>query len=315
MPVPEVVALGEVLIRLTAPSGISLENASSLLVHAVGSEANVAVGLARLGRSVGWISFVSDNPLGRMAVNSVRLHGVDTRGVVIVPEARTGLYFVELASPPRPATVLYDRGGSAFALGQPDQVGWELLDGAKLIHVSGVSLAVNPALVSRALAEAHQRGIAVSFDVNYRSKLWAPNVAREALAAVLPRAELAICTAEDARYLFDFTGTAEETAQALRVMFGVQTMVVTDADRGAVAVTATGTYHAGGHKITVVDRIGAGDAFTAGFIDGYLSGDVEYGLRQGVALAALKHSFLGDIPWVAKKELRSLIDGVHEPWR
>jgi len=313
--VPDVVALGEVLIRLTAPSGMSLENVSSLLVHAVGSESNVAIGLARLGRSVGWISFVSNSPLGRMAIDSVRLHGVDTRGVVIVPEARTGLYFVELASPPRPATVLYDRARSAFALGKPDQVGWEVLDGAKLFHVSGVSLAVNPSLVSRALAEAHQRGIAVSFDVNYRSKLWTPDSAREALAAVLPGAALAICTAEDARYLFECKGSAEEMAHTLRTRFGVQTMVVTDADRGAVAVGEAGVFQAGGHKITVIDRIGAGDAFAAGFIDGYLSGDVEYGLKQGLALAALKHSFLGDIPWVTKKELQGLIDGVHEPWR
>jgi len=313
--VPDVVTLGEVLIRLTAPMGMSLENAPSLMVHAVGSESNVAIGLARLGHKAGWISFVSGSPLGRMVINSVRLHGVDTSGVVIVPDGRTGLYFVQLASPPRQATVLYDRANSAFALGDPDEVNWDCLDGASLFHVSGVSMAINPTLVSRALLEARRRRIAVSIDVNYRSKLWSAEAARAAMVDVLAGVDVAICTTEDARHLFDCVAPAAEAARVLRDKLAVGTMVVTDGDRGAAALNSSGACQAGGHKINVIDRIGAGDAFAAGFIDGYLRGDLEYGLKQGLALAAMKHSFMGDIPWVTQKELADLIHNADEPWR
>jgi 2-dehydro-3-deoxygluconokinase len=118
---PDVVCIGETMLRLSAPAGSSLENTPYLQVDVAGAESNVAIGLSRLGVSVGWISRLPDNSLGRRVADVIRGQGVDVSRVVWAPEGRLGVYFIELGQPPRPSQIIYDRAHSAMAQMQPDE--------------------------------------------------------------------------------------------------------------------------------------------------------------------------------------------------
>lgn len=313
---PDVVTIGETMLRLSAPAGTALEEAPHFLVHTAGTESNVAVTLSRLRTSAGWISRLVDNPLGRRICNEIRGQGVDVSRVLWTSEDRVGTYFVEMGALPRPGRVIYDRAGSAMAMINPDDVDWSYVRGSKVVHITGITAGLSPScrtLVTRALAEAAAGGVTISFDINYRAKLWAAAVAAATLAPFLSQAHILICTAADARALFDFQGDAGSVAGALRARFHPRVAVVTDGIRFAVAHDG-GTITREGYPVEAVDRIGAGDAFAAGFIHGFLASGVERGLEYGAALAALKHTYYGDIAWVSEEDLRALISG-HGVWR
>ncbi len=145
------------------------------MCHVGGAEANVAVGLARLGHKTAMISRVPDNALGDAAAGHLRRYGVDTGGVATGP-GRMGLYFLAPGAGPRPADIVYDREGSAFARAGPGDFDWDaLLDGADLLHLSGVTPALGRRSADAALAAAEaarQKAIPISFDGNYRAQLW-----------------------------------------------------------------------------------------------------------------------------------------------
>lgn len=317
---PTVVTLGEAMLRFSAPVGESLESAFRFDVRVAGAEANVAVGLARLRVSAGWLSWVGGGPLGRRVVSALRLHGVDTAGVVWTPAGRVGTYYVEYGASPRSPRVLYDRAGSAFARGDPDEIDWSYLEGAAYFHTTGISAAVNRHAVERALEEASRRGVRISFDVNYRARLWSTAAARAGLEEYLPRVHLLFCTSEDARRLFGLDGPAGGQAGELARRYRIPTVVVTDGSRGAVCRSGDRELRTGGHPVQTVDRIGAGDAFVAGFLAGLLEGGEgegpELALRYGSACAALKHTYYGDVVWADREEVRQLaLAGQGEPWR
>ena len=171
-----VVLFGEILLRLGAPDGEVLLQSPRLHVAVGGAEANVAVGLARLGGEARMVSILPDNPLGHAALAELRRWGVDTRGVRFGP-GRMGLYFLTPGAGLRPADIVYDRTGSAFAAADPELIDWDAaLDGAAWLHVSGVTPAIGPtgaAGAIRAVAAANRLDVPVSFDGNYRAKLWA----------------------------------------------------------------------------------------------------------------------------------------------
>lgn len=313
---PKVVTIGETMLRLSAPPGTSLEEAAHLLVHVGGTESNVAVALSRLGTSAGWISRLVDNPLGRRICSEIRAQGVDVSRVLWTSGDRVGTYFVEIGSAPRPSRVTYDRAGSAMAMINPDEVDWPYVREARVMHMTGITPSLSPscrALVARALAEADSGRVTVSFDVNYRAKLWPAAEASAALAPLLTQVQILICTASDALVLFDIRGDAGSVAECLRGRFHPQVAVVTDGVQFAAAHDG-GTITREGYRVDTVDRIGAGDAFAAGFIHGFLASGIEQGLEYGAALAALKHTFYGDIAWVAEEDIQMLISG-HGVWR
>src|SRR6266581_5379080 len=163
----DLVTLGEVLLRLSIPSPGRFETARQLDVQVGGAEANVAAACARLGLKVAWISALPANPWGERTRRELVGHGVDCAHVRMAEGARIGLYFLEYGVPPRPIRVLYDRRDSAFARLAVDDVDWEPVRRARLVHLSGVTAGLGEsgrALVRRALDEA----AVVSFDVNYR---------------------------------------------------------------------------------------------------------------------------------------------------
>ncbi len=313
---PDVVTIGETMLRLSAPPGTALEEAHHFLVHVAGTESNVAVTLSRLRTSAGWISRLVDNPLGRRICNEIRGHGVDVSRVLWTSEERVGTYFVELGASPRPGRVIYDRAGSAMAMINPDEVDWPYVREARVVHITGITPGLSPscrALVARALAEAHAGGVTISFDVNYRAKLWSAAEAASTLAPFLSQVHILICTAADARTLFDLQGDAGSVARGLRGRFHPEVAVVTDGIQVAATLDG-GTMAREGYPVDAVDRIGAGDAFAAGFIHGFLASGIEQGLEYGAALAALKHTYYGDIAWVLEEDIRTLISG-HGVWR
>src|SRR6267378_8170906 len=167
----DLVALGEVLLRLAIPSPARFETARQLDLQVGGAEANVAAACARLGLSAAWISALPANPWGERILRELAGHGVDCGHVRMTEGARVGVYFLEYGVAPRPVRVLYDRRESAFARLTAAQVDWEPVRRARLVHLTGVTPALGASargLVERALHEA----ATVSFDVNYRATLW-----------------------------------------------------------------------------------------------------------------------------------------------
>lgn len=312
---PDVVTLGETMLRLSAPPGFALEQAPHFTVFAAGAESNVAVGLSRLGTSAGWISRLTDNPLGRRIVQEIRAHGVDVSRVIWTVEGRVGTYFLEPGVAPRSHRVIYDRAHSAFATINPDDVDWTFVRQAKLLHLTGITPALGDVcrtLTNRAIDEARQGGVLVSFDVNYRVKLWSPDQARAALAPMLARAGVITCTKDDGELLLERSGSAGDICGMLKAKFPAQVVIVTDGTQCVAAHDDRLTVREG-YRVESLDRIGAGDAFAAGFLHGYLTEGVEPGIEYGLAAAALKHTYHGDIPWISREDLRSLLS--RERWR
>ncbi len=308
---PDVVALGETMLRLSAPPGVPLEQAAQLDVHVAGAESNVAIALCRLGTTAGWVSRLVDNPLGRRIVHELRAHGVDVSRVLWTSEGRVGTYFLEQGIPPRPPRIIYDRTNSAMALLDPNEIDWAYVRSAKLVHLTGITPALSPTCRTatvRAIEEARRGKAAVCFDINYRAKLWGPDEARAAIAPLLKQVDILISTAEDAKLLISSDGAAEDLAEALARRFGPQTVIVTDSGRCAAAQDGR-VVAKEGYPVESVDRVGAGDAFAAGFIHGYLTDGLERGLEYAVAVGALKHTYRGDVVWVSKDDLNDLLSG------
>src|SRR5206468_5401725 len=179
----DLVGVGEVMLRLAAPPPRRLEQTSALDVQIGGAEANVAAACARLGLRTALISALpAEHAWGDRTVRELTGHGVDCAGVLRRPGSRIGLYFLEYGAAPRPVRVLYDRRDSALSQLVPAEVDWALVRGARLVHLSGITPALGDnlrAVVRRACREAQAAGVPVSFDVNYRSRLWSAKEARD----------------------------------------------------------------------------------------------------------------------------------------
>ncbi len=306
----QVVTMGEAMLRLTPPDHQRLGTTSLLELHIGGAELNVAVALAQLGVPVAWVSKLPDNLLGRRIAHEAQRFGVDVSRLVWAREGRVGLYFYERGASPRPSTVLYDRRHSAINTLQVDELDWEFIGQAKVLHLTGITPALSDIcrqLVAGAIVRAKQKGMTVSFDVNYRSRLWAPDQARAVLNKLFRLGiDILICTKEDAATLLNLTLDAETVARQMQASIGIPNVVITYGDR-AVAATSRGVFSQIGFSVVGIDRLGAGDAFAAGLLYGMLQGDWELGLRYGLAMAALKHSIPGDWFLGSKEEVEAIL--------
>lgn len=315
---PDVVTIGETLLRLTAPPGFGLEQTEILRLEVAGAESNVAIGLSRLGISSGWISRLVNNPLGRRIANKIREHGVDVSRVIWTSEGRVGLYYLELGQPPRPYQVIYDRAGSAFSQIDPEEVDWNYIRQARLIHLTGITPALSLncyRLICRAIQEAQSAGLKISFDVNYRSKLWSPEAARQAIQPLLPAIDVLFCTTQEAIHVLGWNGDPETILREAAQRYPRMTIVLTLEEGGALLLYEGQIYTQPGYPLEPIDRVGAGDAMVAGFLTGFLHGDPLRGLAYGVAYAALKHTFIGDIAWCNQSDLEQLIHNQQARWR
>lgn len=308
----DLVTFGEVMVRLAPVQGVRLEDARELEVEIGGAECNVAVALTGLGRKCAWISKLADNELGRLVLRRVRQTGVDTSRVSWARDARAGTYFVEFGSRPRRAKIIYDRKGSAASRLGPSDIDWDFLAGFSMLHLTGITPALGRGCAEAtrlALERAREGGMITSFDVNYRSRLWSPRAALNCLGAMVRQADILFLTMEDARTVFRVSGDPEEVLLKMRDEYGPATIVLTLGPEGAAALHEGSIHRSPGYEVDEIDRIGAGDAFDAGFLHGYLCRDIQGALDMGVAMAALKHTVKGDFLQVSEEEVKALVRG------
>jgi 2-dehydro-3-deoxygluconokinase len=308
----DVITFGETMIRLSPPDHGRLETAASLDIRLGGSESNTAIALSRLGRKVSWWSRLPTSPLGRRVAMDIGRWGVDTSNVLWTDTGRVGVYFIEFGSPPRPHHVYYDRADSAVSRLDPELVDWTHLDSGRHLHVTGITAALSEGClrtVERAIREAKQRGMTVSFDVNYRKKLWPPAAAKTALTPLLADVDILFCPVGDAEAVFGLGGHSLKLAKTLQKTLGPKTVVVPGSSDGTWAVDGDRDYHSPNIRAAEVDRIGSGDAGNAGILHGYLNGDFGTGLRYGSAMAALKLSIPGDELIATREEIDAVVAG------
>jgi 2-dehydro-3-deoxygluconokinase len=305
----DVTAVGETMLRLSVPPGERLEAAARLHTAAGGAESNVLGALAALGRRVGFVAGLPDNALGRLVARELRAAGVDVSGIVWDAGGRLGTYFVEHAPDPgpRPSRVVYDRAGSCGAALGAGSVDWDHVSDTRILHLTGITPALSPTsreLVRALVRRAREACLPVSFDVNHRAQLWSADEAGSELAALLAGVELLFCSARDAEQIFGLEKAPAAVAAALAERTGARAVVVSQGVAGATLwSSATGALTAAAPAVRMVDRLGAGDALAAGVIDGWLDGDLELGLRRGVALSALALTQRGDIVITSRSEL------------
>jgi len=319
-----IICYGEVLLRLSAPGAELLLQSPQLNVCVGGAEANVAVSLAVLGHNTRVYSSLPDNTLGHAARNELRRYGVDTSPIEFTP-GRMGLYFLGPGAGGRAAEVIYDRAASSFATSDHAATSWSnVLSGAGWLHVSGVTAALGAKVAEaaiRAVTEARKLGLTVSFDCNYRAKLWqawngdAPAILRQILA----HADIAFGNERDiALILGGSPGNAREAADAAFSTFpNLQVMAATHRvqhsvnhhELAAALHTRNGSVETPALEVThIIDRIGAGDAFAAGLIHALRTGaNHNDAIRFALGAACIKHTIRGDFNLASTAEIEALL--------
>lgn len=282
-----VATLGETMALMRSRDIGSLRHASDLALGIGGAESNVAIALSRLGLDVTWLGRVGDDPLGERVAREIRAEGVDVRAVVDAG-APTGLMLKER---PRPTStrVLYYRAGSAGSRLSPADVpaGW--IEEADLLHLTGITALLSESAretLSVAIDRARAAGVTVSFDINYRSSLADAALAGPWLRRLAERADVVFGGAEEFELLHP-GADAVAACERLLEHRPAEVVLKRGAD-GATTVLATGSVEAPGLVVDVVDTVGAGDAFVAGYLSALLEGeDVTERLRRGNVCGAM----------------------------
>jgi len=332
----KIVALGEVMLRLT-PQGVGRFFQTPALEPSFGGgESNTAASLARLGLDVAYVTALPDNPIGDAVVRFLREHGVDT-SFILRQGDRLGVYFVEFGAGQRPSQVVYDRAHSAIAEAPAAAFEWDrIFEGASWLHVTGITPAISRSAADLTLAAvraAHAHGVRISCDTSYRNKLWQYGVAPiEIMPEIARYANLLYANLEDCSLSYGValqdseTRGLDEAGQNRRIaekMFArfpnLQVQVFTHRQGFSARHNAWGASLYNGEELIegprydiarIVDRLGGGDALAAGLIYGFHTGmsDRE-ALAFASAAACLKHSIHMDVNRVYKSEIEKLMLG------
>jgi 2-dehydro-3-deoxygluconokinase len=193
------------------------------------------------------------------------------------------------------------------------EVDWEWIADARHLHLTGITPALSEGcadLVAQAARLAHKLGKTVSFDINYRRKLWPPDRARSVISEIIREMDLLFSPATDAAEILGLSGSPTDIARALQQQFALRNVVVTSGKSGCVALEGEQLHTVDALESTEVDRVGGGDAFDAGVLDGFLDGDLGRGLRFGVAMAAIKYTIPGDQLIANRAEIEAVASGV-----
>lgn len=309
------ISAGETMVLGTPPQPGRLRHAAALELGIGGAESNVAIALSRLGLSSGWVSYLGEGEPGRLVLDRVRGEGVDTSQVELLDGYPTGLYLRERVG--EGVNVYYYRQGSAASTLAPDAFDPEYLDGAAFLHLTGITPALSEScreFVLWAAREARKRGVRVSFDVNYRSKLWPAKLARGFVEEILAEVSLLFVSAEEARALWD-----RDDVQLLRDLAGdgVREVVLKRGKAGSAAILDGELVEQAPFAVAEVDPIGAGDAFAAGYLAGHLWGLDPYERgRVANAMGAYSAMTLGDYEGLPNRgELEGFLNGGEEMGR
>lgn len=327
---PYITCFGELLLRFNTQLGLRFVQSNAFNIHVAGAEANVAVLLARLGLNSRMVTRVPDNDLAELALAELRKYGVDTTAV-LKGGARLGTYYVENGNHIRPTQVIYDRSGSSFSTLRPGMIDWQqLLRSSSLLHWSGVAAAISASAAEvcrEAIEIAHQKGIMISADFNYRRKLWDYGKgANEIMPGLLRYCQVAVADLDSAavyfgiktregmslRDRFEYCFSFLKTKMPLLKTFAMSFRVVEGLNHEYFAGLAHegNFYYSTVHTLPIVtDQIGTGDAFTAGLLYGISSAfDPQKMINWAVACGVLKQSIHGDWALTNVKEIEAFME-------
>ena len=311
-----VLTVGEGLAVLRARDHGALATVSDLVVGTGGAEGNVAIGLARLGIPVTWLGRVGDDAFGRRVVRELRAERVD----VIAPvdaDAPTGLLVKSTPAPGRTDVIYYRTGSAGSRLARTDVEGIDIA-GFALVHVTGITPALSPSAadaVDVLIARARDADVPVSFDVNHRSRLWHDSSAAiERYRGLAAFADIVFASEDEAAMLVGHPAEPTKLAQAIAAL-GPDEVVVKLGAHGALAFhmgeAGAEVHRRDVERVTVVDTVGAGDAFVAGYLAERIAGEpVEARLATAVRTGAAACMHAGDWEGAATRaELADLFDG------
>lgn len=294
---PEVVTLGETMVLFNPVENSPLRYVHYFSKHVAGAESNVAIGLTRLGHSVGWISRLGNDEFGRYIYNFLRGEGVDVSQVKFDPAAPTGIFFKERLGLGETKVYYYRRDSAASRL-KPEDLDREYIAGARYLHITGITPALSPSCyetVKAAIDMAKEAGVKVILDPNIRLKLWSKEEARKVILELCSKADIILPGLSEGEILLG-KNTPEDIAKEL-LGLGAQIVVVKIGAGGAYYASPDEEGLEPGFRLPqVIDNVGAGDGFAAGFIAGILKGTtLKEAVRMANAVGAFATTVKGDI--------------------
>lgn len=330
------ITFGEIMLRLKPPQQERFFQSPILEATFGGGEANVAVGLSRLGLDVAYVSAIPDNPIGEACIRELKKQGIDTSFISRKGE-RLGIYFLEAGANQRPSVVVYDRSHSAIAEASSKDINWDkVFENAHWFHISGITPAISLSAADisiEAVKKAKEKGVTVSCDLNYRKKLWKyGKSAPEIMSEIVKYTDITVGNEEDCQKSLGIkvdidveSGKLqvdkykELTDKALECYPNLQKVAITLREShsanyngwSAVLNNRRDFFVSKKYEIhNIVDRVGGGDAFATGLIYGLnkLSNDKE-ALEFAVAASCLAHSIPGDLPLISLDEVTKLMSG------
>ena len=331
----QVVTFGEIMLRLATQRRERFTQAREFEVTYGGGECNVAVSLAHFGIDATFVTAIPDNDIGQACVNYVRQFGVDT-SEILRQGSRLGIYFLESGAAMRASKVVYDRAGSSIAEIKPGEIDWEkVFNGKDWFHFTGITPAISTsaaATCSEAAKAASELGLTVSADMNYRKNLWTPEEAQATMIPMMKYVDVSIGNEEDAEKCLGVSAegvdvtTGQIDAEAYRPVlqelvdkYGFKKVGITlreslsadDNDWSAIYYDDGDVFMGRKYAVRIVDRVGGGDAFSAGIIYGNLQQgwSSQQVLDFAVASSAMAHTFHGDFNLVTVKEVMAVAGG------
>lgn len=318
-----IVGLGEILIRFTAERGTLIREARNYVANYGGSEANVIISLCHLGHKGRYVTRVSDDELGLGAIDYLKTQNVDTSYIQKRGQHPLGTSIVEEGEGVRPNVVIYNRKWSSAAQMRPENFNFEeiLKDGC-IFHVSGISLCISEKAKNttiEAMKVAKKLGLKVSFDFNYRSKLLTVDDAKKIYPLIVEYADIISASKWDLKTLLSYDHKDDEHFfnDACKdfnfdYIFSREREVISSREQimQGFAFTKNDTYTSKKYKFEIFDRIGAGDAFVAGYLHGLLKNknDLNQALNYGMANCILEQTILGDCSRFSESDLDSYLN-------
>ena len=306
-----VICLGETMAQVVPSDGLRLHEAETYSIGPAGAESNVAISLARLGSPSAWAGFVGEDPLGERVLREIAAHGVSIGLARTMPGERTGVFVKDPS--PQGSDVYYYRAGSAAACMDAEYAASVMAIRPRWIHLTGVTPALSPMCeraVRTVLQLAREADVVVSFDVNYRDVLWPDTAtASRVIGDIAQSCDVVFVGLDEAEALWG----ARVADDVRAYLHGPGTVVVKDGAIECVSFRGPERTVVPALPVDVVEPVGAGDAFAAGWIHGHLNGLDDTGcLRLGHLLAGValtSHSDVGELRTEPSRLLAMARDG------
>lgn len=324
----KILGFGEIMLRLTPPNNQKILQANSFDAVYSGGEANVIASLAMFGHDTKFVTKLPNNYLGQKVINKFRGYNVDVNDIIL-GEGRLGIYYSEIGHGLRSTEVIYDRKYSAISMASKEEFNLnKMLEGIGIIHLSGITPALSKELynfIIELVKTCKNKGILVCYDSNYREKLWSINEAGELFKEILPYIDIAFLGYLDMVNILKFEDKNLEFEENLEDLYrrlfekysNLKYAACTKRTVNSINNNSLKGYLFNGDRLLksneytfdILDRVGGGDAFTAGILHGILKEmDEERIVEFGICASSLKHSIIGDINIIDEDTVNSLID-------